>query len=436
MSYFSPALILELETTGTRFSIEAGQVVIDAPKGALTPELIVELRNHKAEILQILTGTRDVSQVPAIEPDNLLDLPQPQKVDNHKLSRIFIDFETRSEADIDKVGGVLYSEHPSTDILCLAIHDANSNDEPIILTSEAIKTGKVITKLVENENNIFVAHNAAFEQAIWTNVMVRKYNYPEIPIHRWQCTMAKAYAHGLPGGLKDAANALNLPIQKDMDGRANMLILSKPRKSGGFWTPDEQPEMFEKLYSYCKTDIAVANLIDSSLSDLSDDEQKIWFIDQRMNRDGINIDLDMVKRANNLIDNHKSVLEKRLKAITNGAVEKPTERQRLLSWLQSRGVEIKNAQKATITEILNDQSLPADVKEVLLIRQEGTKSSLAKYKEMLDRADSHGRIRGDLLQYHAAHTGRWGGRGIQIQNLPKPTIDIETCCDAISSLQL
>ncbi len=107
-------------------------------------------------------------------------------------------------------------------------------------------------------------------------------------------------------------SALNLPIQKDMEGRANMLALSKPKKAGGFWTPDEKPEMFEKLYSYCKTDIEVTKLIDSTLPDLIDKEQELWFIDQRMNQTGINIDLDMVKKANILIDNHKIALEKRL----------------------------------------------------------------------------------------------------------------------------
>jgi len=352
-----------------------------------------------------------------------------------KLNRVFIDFETQSEADLDKVGSILYSEHPSTDVLCVVILDANSNGESIVLTANDIKAGsQLLTNLVRDKNNIFVAHNAAFDQAIWANVMVKKYGYPEIPIKHWRCTMAKAYAHGLPGSLEDAAIALTLPIQKDMEGKANMLKLSKPKKIGGFWTLDEKPELFEQLYSYCRTDVEITKLIDSRLPDLNDKEQELWFIDQRMNQEGINIDLGMVKKANNIVDNHKLTLEKQLEKVTNGAVNKPTERQKLLLWLQTRNVKLKNTKAPTIAEALNSNNLPADVKEVLLIHQEGTKSSLKKYKTMLDRADSHGRIRGDLLQYNAAHTGRWGGRGIQLHNLPKPKIKIEPICEAISTL--
>ncbi len=103
--------------------------------------------------------------------------------------------------------------------------------------------------------------------------------------------------------------------------------------------------------------------------------------------------------------------------------------------MKTKGVELKNTQEATITKALNNDNLPAEVREVLLIRQEGKKSSLAKYKKMLDRADGNGRIRGDLLQYHAAILGAGVVEVSSYIIYLDQKIDLKTSCKAISTLE-
>src|ERR1700722_8396193 len=145
------------------------------------------------------------------------------------MQKVYLDFETRSCADLKLVGAALYSEHESTDVLCIGFNDT------IIKFNGGYKNGKEVDDGIdlfhaaEDPNIIFVAHNAIFEQHIWHNIMHKRYGYPDIPVERWRCTMAKSYASGLPGSLKEVAKVLGLSKQKDMEGRDNMLSLSKPK---------------------------------------------------------------------------------------------------------------------------------------------------------------------------------------------------------------
>lgn len=108
------------------------------------------------------------------------------------------------------------------------------------------------------------------------NILVPRYGFPEIPLHRWECTASKALAHGLPKALKDVAKVLNLAQLKDEEGKRIMLKMSKPRKptknDPSEWY--ESPEDFEVLYSYCKQDVEVERAVDKALPDLCQTEKK------------------------------------------------------------------------------------------------------------------------------------------------------------------
>jgi DNA polymerase len=350
------------------------------------------------------------------------------------MNKLYLDFETRSLADLKAVGAAKYAADPSTDVLCIGAMLEEKSESFIVVPDELKKSGKQETLFMSAKDPkiLFISHGI-FDQFIWQSVMVKKYGYPEIPIERFRCTMAKCYAHGLSGSLKEAAIALNLPIRKDMEGRDNMLSLSKPRKNGTFWTPQDKPESFKKLYEYCKTDVEVMRLIDETLPDLSPKEQKIWFIDQRINQEGIKVDIDAIRKSivfSSQDDERKQTI---FKGITNGIPSDSRQRAKLLTWLNKRGIALENTQKSTITHYLATESdIPSDVAIVLETCLSGGKTSLAKYSKMLERADENGQIR-EILQYHGAHTGRWAGRGIQIQNFPRETYDSDNVLDVLNT---
>src|SRR5688572_3792100 len=135
--------------------------------------------------------------------------------------RISIDFETYSEADLKKVGAWKYSEHPSTEVLCLAYA---YGDNPPILWTPNEKPHYSFDKAVANGATID-AHNVGFERAIWENVCVKRMGWPEIEAHQYDCTMARAASRALPLGLADAAKALGLAEVKDARGKQLLRLL-------------------------------------------------------------------------------------------------------------------------------------------------------------------------------------------------------------------
>ena len=240
------------------------------------------------------------------------------------MTEVHLDFEILSEADLKKVGGALYAEHPSTDINCLAYGEPDDKVgiwliTPIDLKPDSPYEGaRRLRQLAADPTVIFVAHNAAFEQNIWREVMVKKYGFPEIPIHRWRCTMAKCYAHGLPGSLEMAGRYLQLDMQKDKAGYDAMMLLCRPKKgtTDKFWRYDEKPNEFNILYNYCLQDVRSEMALDAALRNLSPTEQYLWCIDQEINQRGIFIDMPMVIKAVEFTEEHKRRGKNRFRGAT------------------------------------------------------------------------------------------------------------------------
>ncbi len=143
-----------------------------------------------------------------------------------KKNVIHIDFETRSTIDLRKAGAHVYAQDDTTDVLCMAWA---CGDGPVKLWVLGDKFPTFLALAIE-ANNVFAAHNAAFEFLIWNGVCVRKYGWPKLPINRLDCTMVRAYNMGLPGSLDQAAKAVGMPYEKDLKGHRVMLQLCKPRK--------------------------------------------------------------------------------------------------------------------------------------------------------------------------------------------------------------
>jgi DNA polymerase len=254
----------------------------------------------------------------------------------------------------------------------------------------------------------------------------------------------------LPRGLSNLGKALNLNIQKDMDGKATMMKMCKPRKPtklekqedkllGG--TPPvrwhQSPEDFEILYSYCMDDVEVEREADKELPDLSVAELQVWREDQYLNRRGVQIDVDACTAALGLINQYTVEANQDVERLSNGELTKVTSPLNVLRWAKSKGVDLPNFQKETVAEALKNGKLPEDVRGILRIRTQLGKTSTAKYKALKTGVDSHGILKELLVYCGASKTGRFAGKHFQVQNLPRGTIkDTNRCIETMKMRDL
>jgi DNA polymerase len=335
---------------------------------------------------------------------------------------IYIDFETRSEVDIKKSGAWVYSLHPSTEILCMAVKQYDS--EVYLLKPEELDLNKPSTLTLPSVircGTLVEAHNAFFEKAIWQNIMVKRYGWPEIKPEQWRCSASVAAYHALPRSLGGAGKILGLSTIKDDEGKRVMLQLSKPKpRVGGFFEQQEYPEKFQTLYDYCKSDVEAEYAIANKLGGLPNRELKVWQLDQKINERGVHIDIDAVNKSLKILGEYSEKLEKELDILTEGKITTVGQRARILEWCKERGEELSGLTKADVEQALKTVK-DAKVKRVLEIRQALSKTSTAKYEAMKNSCAPDGRIR-DVLMYHGASTGRWSGKLVQFQNLPRGNI--------------
>jgi DNA polymerase len=346
------------------------------------------------------------------------------------MTPLHIDFETRSRVDLKKAGLDVYSRDASTDVLCMAF--ALGADGTEIWWPGQVNTlvGTIACRHVE-AGGIVVAHNAAFELAIWNNVMVPRYGWPVLRPEQVRCTMAMAYAMSLPGSLDAAAAAVGLDYRKDQAGYRLMLQMCKP-KADGSWREDDESK--QRLYAYCRQDVEVERELEKRMMQLSASEQRVWALDHTINNRGIAIDIAAVRAAIAVVEAEQKRLNADMRSMTQGAVSACTQNKALLEWVQAQGVDIGGVAKADVLDALAGEDLPCSVREALRLRQEAAKSSTAKLKAMLECVSADGRVR-NTLQYHGAGTGRWAGRKIQVQNFPRPKIKQYAVEDVLHQLK-
>lgn len=335
------------------------------------------------------------------------------------MPELFIDFESYSTVDSPKCGADVYARHPDTGVHCMAW--TKDDDSVQVWTPANFPTAaREAMRIFLDSGATIVAHNVHFEMLIWNHVMVPRYGWPPLSIEQCECTMAMAYAMALPGSLGNAAAAVGIDMQKDMKGHRVMMQLARPKDDGAtFWTPDEAPEKFEQLYAYCRQDVETERALYRRLMMLSGTERKVWLADWTINQRGVAVDLPAVGRAIEVVNREKKRLDKEMRHVTGNAVATCSAVSQLCDWLRYRGVETDGLAKADVLDTLDIDGLPADCHEALLLRQEAARSSTAKLEAMEKGAGADGRMRG-LFQYHGAGTGRWAGRRVQLQNLPRP----------------
>lgn len=332
---------------------------------------------------------------------------------------IFIDFETRSTCDLIKAGADRYARHESTQVLCMAYALGSS---AVRLTVPGRNRKCPITGAI-TAGQLVSAYNVGFERAIWRQIMVKQYGWPDIKDEQWRCSAAKGATHALPRALKYIALAMNLSAQKDDEGYATMLKLCRPRKP----TKNDPSEWsgthddFQKLYAYCKDDVKAERALSQRIRDLSPKELEIWQLDQKMNDRGIMVDIDFVQKAIEISTAYKEELKAEFTKLTDIEIKKAVPQKAFKSWINNNKMFATDVTKQTILDLLKDESLTPNQRRVLTIKQELNKTSTAKYERILMAVCSDRRVRG-LLRYHGASTGRWTGNLVQPQNLPRNTL--------------
>ena len=337
---------------------------------------------------------------------------------------LYLDKETRSPVDLRKHGAFIYWAHPLTDVLLLRYA---FDDGPILGWRRGDPCPPAVREHIERGGKVSGWNVFGFERLGFENVMGPRYGWPVPKLEQYDDTMLTAVAMSLPRALGDAAEALDLPIRKDKEGARLIRKFSIPRKprkgedpNGIYWNePEDHPEDFAHFDSYCGDDVGVERAAKKRLVPLSATEHAVTVMDARINARGVRIDRRSARAAMAAAEKAKKALDHEMRLATGGYVAACSQPGKLVEWVAAQGVELNSAAKAEVTELLERDDLPANVRRALEIRQEAAKTSVAKLKAMLDRAGADGRVRGGFM-YHGASTGRWVSTGVNLANLPRP----------------
>lgn len=335
-------------------------------------------------------------------------------------ARLHIDIETYSEADLKKVGVYKYAEDPSFEVLMMAYAFDDDDTDIIDLTKEKMPKG-IIEALID-PTIIKVAHNANFERTC-----LQKALGVPMPPEQWECTAVRASILGLPRSLGEVGRVLGLAADKAKmkEGKQLIQYFSKPckptKRNGGRTRnlPRHEPERWELYKKYCIRDVDAEREIDWMLLKYPPspkEEHQLWCLDQHMNERGVLIQTKLVDNILEYYSMHQDQLLERAKEISG--LDNPKSISQSRSWLAEQGLETEKLNKDVVKELIKETD-DDDIQEYLEIRQELGKTSVSKYDAIKRAINDDERVRGILQFYGAERTGRWAGRIIQPQNLPK-----------------
>ena len=334
------------------------------------------------------------------------------------MHHISIDLETRSGADISKTGSYKYLQDPDFRILLFGYRIDNGPVRVIDLTEVESLPANIVT-ILQNPYYVKHAYNAAFE---WYALNRAGYN---TPIEQWQCTMIHAMYCGYAAGLAKTGESMQMEkdSRKQTTGTALIRYFCVPQKptrtfKKKYHDPEDDPERWELFKDYNRQDVVAESAILDRLCvfPVPEAEWNLWRMDIRMNALGVRVDNQLIDGALYINDISLGELAEEAHRITGLA--NPNSTQQLLAWLQEQGCPIDNLQKLTIEETLQKELDPA-VRRVLELRQLMGKTSIKKYQAMAVTRCEDERIRGISQFYGANRTGRYAGRLVQMQNLPR-----------------
>ncbi len=339
------------------------------------------------------------------------------------MRHLSIDIETRSSVDIKKSGAYKYARSPDFRILLFAWQWEDDETQIADLANgEELPERERLA--LEDPSVIKHAYNAAFE---WYCLNQAGY---VTPIEQWQCTMVHGLYCGYTAGLEATGKAIGLPQEKRKLATGKALIRyfctpCKPTRSNGWRTwnqPWHDTEKWSLFKEYCVQDVVTEREILKRLElfPMPEGEERQWQLDTLMNACGVRADRELIRGAL-LVD---GISRERLtnEAVAISRVDNPNSTVQLMKWLSDKGTETPDLRKGTVEELLKVQPEGA-VRRMLELRQQLGKTSVKKYQAMESALCEDGRIRGLTQYYGANRTGRWAGRLVQLQNLPRNYIN-------------
>jgi|ETNvirnome_2_300_1030623.scaffolds.fasta_scaffold05574_2 DNA polymerase len=348
---------------------------------------------------------------------------------------ITFDFETKSYADLTKVGAWAYSEDPTTEVICCAWGVDNEEVQtwwpgkemdyanPINTTAGKLNYDAPgmpydLQKALQ-DGHVIEAHNVSFERSIWMNIMVPRYGWVLPDDDQWRDTMAVACYYALPAALGKVSSVLGYG-PKDPEGARLITKYSKLYlKTAKTEIPDED---FQKFVAYCVDDVEREQSVSDELGDLHSRELPIFQLDQRINLRGIALDIDGIAGAAAIVEQRSEALTKEFRGLTG---LNPTQRDKVMEWFAQRGVRLDNMQADYLQDLLDHPPLDGspvggvgqgETRRAIEIRLAINKASTKKLDAMVRNCGLDGRARFQT-RYHGAGTGRWTGSGFQPLNL-------------------
>ena len=348
---------------------------------------------------------------------------------------ISIDIETYSDVDLQKCGVYRYTQSANFEILLFGY----AVDGGAVQVTDLARGDKVpieIVRALTDDSVTKWAFNSSFERvclSVWLQrnypQYFRSYSINEDTVRdyldpaAWKCSMVWSAYMGLPLSLAGVGMVLGLEEQKLKEGKdliRYFCVSCKPTKVNGGRTrnlPEHDMEKWNLFKFYNKRDVEVEMSIQDRLKkypvpDFVWDE---YHLDQEINDRGIALDMDVVENALAFDAKSKAELADKMQELTD--LDNPNSVVQMKQWLADNGLEMDSLGKKEVAQAV--KTAPKELAEVLLLRQQLSKSSVKKYQAMQNAVCEDGRARGMFQFYGANRSGRWAGRMIQLQNLPQ-----------------
>ncbi len=351
-----------------------------------------------------------------------------------------LDLETFSSENLSKAGVYRYVQAPDFDILLISYAIDGGEVQTIDLAQGEALPLDLISAII-SDDVIKWAFNAQFERICLSEWLKRKGYVLERPLpfghepeylnyldpERWRCFMVWSAYLGLPFSLEQAGSVLGLDKQKLKEGKDLIRYFSmpcNPTKANGGRTrnlPEHDSEKWQLYKAYNKRDVETEMVIQERLESfpMPDMEWENYHRDQKINDLGILIDKELAQQSIQMDKEVRAHALQKLQKLTG--LDNPNSILQLRDWLAGQGIETESLDKKVVRKLLKTAS--GKVKAVLETRQELAKSSIRKYQAMMDCVCKDGRARGLFQFYGANRTGRFSGRLIQLQNLPRNKMD-------------
>lgn len=352
-----------------------------------------------------------------------------------KIRTLSIDIETYSDMDLQKCGVYKYAQSPAFEILLFGV-SVNGGEVMVYDLAQGEEIPMEIIQALTDDMVTKWAFNASFERVCLSEYLRR--NYPQqfygysinedtvgdyLDPAAWKCSMIWSAYMGLPLSLAGAGAVLGLEEQKLKEGKDLIRYFCVPCKStkvnGGRTRnlPEHDREKWNLFKFYNKRDVEVEMSIQEKLKKfpVPDFVWEEYHLDQEINDRGIALDMAVVENAIAFDAKSKAELAEKMQELTD--LDNPNSVMQMKQWLSDNGLEMDSLGKKEVAQAV--KTAPKELVEVLLLRQQLSKSSVKKYQAMQNAVCEDGRARGMFQFYGANRSGRWAGRMIQLQNLPQ-----------------